>query len=76
MPQVLVRDVEPAVMEKLRARAQRNGRSLEAEARVIFRAAVTSDASEMRAEVERVRALFAGRTFSDSAALLREDRER
>ena len=76
MPQMLVRDVEPAVMEKLKVRAQRNGRSLEAEARAIFRAAVTTDVSEMRTEVERVRALFAGRAFSDSAALLREDRER
>ncbi len=74
MPQVLVRDVEPAVMEKLRA--QRNGRSLKAEARVIFRAAVVTAPSEMQAEVERVRALFTGRVFSDSAALLREDRER
>ena len=76
MPQLLVRDVEPAVMDKLRARARRNGRSLEAEARVIFRTAVATDPSEMQAEVERVRALFAGRSFSDSAALLREDRKR
>ncbi len=76
MSQVLVRDVDLAVMEKLKARAQRNGRSLEAEVRAIFRSTVASDPFEMRVEVERVRALFAGRTFGDSVALLREDRER
>ncbi len=76
MAQMLVRDLDPAVMESLRARARRNGRSLEAEARAIFRAAVAADASESLADVERVRALFAGRTFGESTALIREDRER
>ena len=76
MPQLLVRDMKPDVVEKLKARAQRNRRSLEAELRVIFEQAVEEPAVDMLAEVERVRALFAGRTFDDSTMLVREDRLR
>ncbi len=76
MAQVLVRDVTPEIVDKLKARAQRNRRSLEAEMRVIFEAAVHEIAVDPLAEVERVRALFADRTFSDSATLVREDRDR
>jgi antitoxin FitA len=74
--QVLVRDLEPVVVEKLKARAQKNGRSLETELRSILQRAAGEDMTEVLAEVNRVRALFAGRTFSDSTELLREDRER
>ena len=77
MAQVLIRDVAPEVVNKLKARAQRNRRSLEAELRGIVEAAVMEEpAVDMLAEIERVRALFAGRTFDDSAALVREDRQR
>ena len=40
MPQVLVRDIETDVLEKLKRRAQKNHRSLEAELRVVFEQAV------------------------------------
>jgi plasmid stability protein len=76
MAQLLVRDVAPEVVEKLKVRAQRNRRSLEAELRVILQDTVQDPTTDMQAEVERVRALFAGRSFDDSAALLRADRER
>ncbi len=77
MAQVLVRDVEPAVVEKLKARARQRGRSLEAELRLILRAAVAETGSEKSAdEVARVRALFAGRVFGESADLIHEDRSR
>jgi len=76
MAQVLIRDVPPEVVERLKVRAQRNRRSLEAELRVIVEKAVEESIEDMLAEVDRVRALFAGRTFGDSAELIREDRER
>jgi plasmid stability protein len=76
MPQVLVRDIEPVVLEKLKARALRSGRSLEAELRLILQQAAGEPAASLLPELERVRALFAGRTFGDSAELLREDRDR
>lgn len=76
MPQVLVRDIEPAVVERLKERAQKNGRSLEAELRAILRRASGVDMAAALAELKRIQADFAGRTFSDSTELLRADRER
>jgi plasmid stability protein len=78
MAQVLLRGVESETLEKLRARARRHGRSLSAELRLILeREAAASDRGSWEEELERVRAMFAGRTFSQSAAeLIREDRER
>ena len=76
MSQVLVREVEPAVLDRLKRRARQNGRSLEAELRAILRQAA---GLEMEAAVEQLRRIqedFAGRTFSDSTELLREDRAR
>jgi hypothetical protein len=76
MAQVLIRDVDPEVVEKLKVRARRNQRSLEAELRVILKEAVQEPGFAMRDEVQRVRALFSGRSFKDSVEFLREDRDR
>jgi plasmid stability protein len=77
MPQVLVRDIETDVLEKLKRRAQKNHRSLEAELRVVFEQAVAEpEAGNVEAAMARVQEMFAGRRFSDSAELLREDRDR
>ena len=74
MAQVLIRGVDARILDRLKARAQRNRRSLEAELRVILEKTV--EEPDAIAEVERVRAMFAGRTFTDSSTLVREDRER
>lgn len=76
MPQVLVREVDPTILAKLKARARQNGRSLEAELRLILQQAAGENPASILPDIERVRALFAGRSFSDSTELLREDRER
>lgn len=76
MAQVLIRDVDPEVVDRLKARALRNHRSLEAELRLIVTEAAEAPAIDLQTEVARVRALFTGRRFDDSTALLREDRER
>jgi plasmid stability protein len=59
----------------LKQRAKRHGRSLESEVRSIVRGAVEAG-GDWRQQVEQVRALFEGRTFSESSDLVREDRER
>jgi antitoxin FitA len=71
---LIVRDVEEDIIEQLRERAWRNGRSFEEELRLILRQAAEKSAAV--GEMERIRRLLAGRTFSDSAELIREDRER
>jgi plasmid stability protein len=75
--QILVRNLEPEVVERLKARAERNGRSLQAEvAQILRQAARTKSMAEARAAAEEIQRRFAGRTFPDSAELIREDRER
>jgi plasmid stability protein len=79
MGQVIVRNLDDGVVEALKARAARQARSLEAELRVILERAASErvvDVLEARARAERLRHGLEGRPHSDSAALIREDRER
>lgn len=76
MAQVLVRDLDPGVVERLKARARDRGRSLEAELRGILEAAAAVDRGEARALAARIRRRLSGRGHSDSADLQAEDRAR
>jgi len=78
MAQILVRDLEPAVVQRLKDRARRNHRSLEAEARLILTSAepdrqAFAEAIRFAAEMRRK---TAGKISGDSADLIREDRDR
>ena len=76
MTQMLVRDLPPEVIERLKERARSNGRSLQKEVRAILEgAARTYTMAEARAVSESWHERFAGREFSDSAELIREDRD-
>ena len=76
MTQVLVRDLSAEVVKALKRRAQQHGRSLQGELKMILEKAAEQELLDPLAEVRRVRAMFADRTFSDSAELIREDRNR
>lgn len=77
MAQLLVRDLDDAVMARLKERARRNRRSLQAEAKAILEAAAPRYTRDEALAVFRSwQSRFAGRTFSDSAELIREDRDR
>jgi len=79
MPDVLVRGLEPSVIERLKARANRENRSLQAEVKSILTEASTRTSTLSRREVaRRIRESIArsGRQQTDSALLLREDRDR
>ncbi len=76
MPQVLIRDLDPSVIAKLKSRARRHRRSLQAELKDILEQAASAGAVDVRAKVKLVRAMFAGRTFRDSTSLIRRDRAR
>lgn len=76
MTQMLVRDLPPEVVERLKERARSNGRSLQKEVRAILeRSAGTYTMAEARAVSSEWQERFAGREFSDSAELIREDRD-
>ena len=76
MPDVLVRDVEESVLERLKDRAKQNGRSLQKELKLLFRSFVETDALSSDETAAKIRNSLRGRIHSDSAELLREDRQR
>ena len=76
MAQILVRNLDPSVVAGLKKRAAQRGRSLQAEAKAILEQAAKVNPDAARKLVERIRRRFKGKRFSDSARLIREDRDR
>jgi antitoxin FitA len=77
MGQVLVRGLDDAVIERLRKRAESHHRSLEAELREILdQASRQVDIATSRELADQIRRRLEGRPHSDSAELIREDRDR
>ena len=76
MAQVLIRNLAESVVDKLKARAARNDRSLQAELQVILERAAETDVIDARALAARIRRQLSGRKFSDSTKLIAEDRRR
>jgi plasmid stability protein len=76
MPNVLVRDVETSILKKLKLKAAREGRSLQAEVQMILTRAVQSEPLSDLETVRKIRSSISSRKQSDSAELLREDRHR
>jgi plasmid stability protein len=77
MAQLLVRDLETDIINRLKLRAKNHHRSLQGEAKLILQeAAQRRTMEEVRERASRIRASFGKRKFSDSAELIREDRER
>lgn len=76
MPQLLIRNLEPETIERLKARAKRHNRSLQGEAKSILEESAKVSMTEARALADKWHKRLAGRKFSDSADLIREDRDR
>jgi len=77
MAQVLVRQLDDRVVDRLKKRAKEHGRSLQSEVKTILEEAVPDyEAAWKRIDALRKRLGKSARTFSDSAALIREDRDR
>jgi plasmid stability protein len=76
MAQVLVRNLPDDVVARLKARAARARRSLEQELRDILVEAARPRRDEVLAEMDRIRALTPQVPQTDSAELIREDRDR
>lgn len=76
MAQVLVRDLDSELLERLKTRARLHGRSLQGELKAILEAAAVFSMAEAQEASARWRQRLAGRTTSDSSELIREDRDR
>ncbi len=77
MAQILVRNLKEKTVKALKARAKRNGRSLQAEAKITLEREADQpklSMEEARKAADAFRARFKGRKFTDSVKLLREDR--
>ena len=77
MAQVLVRQLNEKVVDRLKKRAKEHGRSLQSEVKTILEDAVPDyERAWKRIDSLRLRLKRSGRKFSNSAEFIREDRER
>ncbi|MBE3123420.1 MAG: hypothetical protein IMZ65_01285 [Planctomycetes bacterium] len=76
MPDFLIRGIDAQVLKRLKVRARRHGRSLQQEAQLALEQSAGAGANEVVAMLDTWKRRFAGRRFSSSARLIREDRDR
>lgn len=79
MADIVIRDLNPDLVERLEDRAKDHGHSLEVEAKAILESAVPAAKLSMdraRQLAAEIRRSFGDRVLSDSAELIREDRDR
>ena len=75
MAQILVRGLDAKTVDRLKARAKLNGRSLQGEVKLILQGAAGYGREEALEALRKFRKSL-GRNFDNSADLIREDRER
>ena len=76
MPQLLIRNLDEKTINSLKERAKRHNRSLQGEVKLVLEEYACRPDEAPLAIAERWQGYFAGRTFGDSAELIRQDRER
>jgi hypothetical protein len=76
MAQILVRNLDEKTVGRLKRQAKRNGRSLQSEVKILIEEGAKVDMQTARKLADRFRRRFKGRLFSNSADLIREDRDR
>ena len=68
--------IDDQTADRLRARAAQDGLSVEEEAGRLLQQALQPGWDTFWVKADRIRHQLAGRTFEDSAELIREDRDR
>ena len=76
MPNILIRDVSQKTVNQLKARAKQHNRSLQGEVKHLVEETVKTTGEGALLRARKIRSSFGKKTFSDSAELLREDRNR
>ncbi len=77
MPDLLIRELDEKILNKLKVRAKQNNRSLQNELLIVLKNAAENFEPLTDMEVSRkIKNSLRGRNHSDSAELLREDRAR
>ena len=75
MPELVLHDLDPNVLQCLNDLASRSGRTVEQEAKLMLEESVGLAKRRAAEAARRIRESH-GRKFSDSADLIREDRDR
>ena len=76
MSNILVRNLDTRLVNRLKHDAKMHGRSLQGEIKAILTQAATFLGNEAAAVSAQWHKQLAGRKFSDSSKLIREDRDR
>jgi len=76
MSQVLIRDVDDSVLNKLKHMAKKHNRSLQSELHLIITEAANFSTSNAAKTATKIRKKLANRQHSDSVQLLIKDRKR
>lgn len=76
MAEVLIRNLDDQTVARLKQRAARNDRSLQAELQTILERAAMVDVIEGRALAARIRKKLSDREHTDSTTLIADDRQR
>ncbi len=78
MPNVLIRNIDDVTLDRLKSKAEKNNRSLQGELLEILRESANPNIEDARSMVNEILVEYRteGRSFSDSAEDLREDRDR
>lgn len=76
MANLLLRNLDPALIKRLKLRAKEHHRSLQGELKYIVENATKSPLEEARKTSDLWHKHLSGHSYSDSAVLLREDRQR
>jgi antitoxin FitA len=75
MAQVIVRNLDDDVVSSLKSKAELHGHSLEQELRLILNSAAELTPDEKLAIADRIAAMTPRRLETESAELIREDRD-
>jgi plasmid stability protein len=80
MGQVIIRNIDDRVIERLKARATAQRKSLESSLRELLTQVAVPDRTELLAELRRIRAMSPprkiGATYPTAEELVRQDRDR
>ena len=76
MSQLLIRNLAEETIEQLKNQAKLHNRSLQGEVKQILEENVKMSIKDARTKARKIRASFGKKMFSDSAHLIREDRNR
>lgn len=76
MAQLLIRNLDEETINNLKVLAKKHNRSLQGEVKLVLEGYASRPTETPLEIANRWQNRFVGRTFSDSAELVREDRER